>query len=105
MTREGKIAIAIMQIIRFRALPEVTEAEVEAMNDRFQQEVAPKLPGLKRREAGVTPDGEWVLVLHYDSADQARAAMGVDKTDVSGKLMAMMDKPTIKIDLVDVRSA
>lgn len=97
--------MAILQIVRFRTLPEIQESEITAINERFQREVAPKLPGLKRREAGVTPDGEWVLALYYESADLAKAAMGADTSDVSGKLIAMIDRATLKIDLVDIRSA
>lgn len=92
--------MSVLQIVRFKTTPDA----IAAINARFQREVAPKLPGLQRREAGVTPDGEWLLVLRYDTAEAAKAAMGADTSDVSGKLMAMIDKSTLKVEFVDLRS-
>jgi len=62
--------MAVLQIVRFRAKPEVSDAEMLQVNERFQREVAPNLPGLERREATRTDTGDWVLVLRYADMDQ-----------------------------------
>ncbi len=64
--------MAVLQIVRFRTNPGVEVAEMEALNERFQREVVPTLPGLERREACRTDDGEWVLVLRYPDMDHAK---------------------------------
>ncbi|MGV8909070.1 MAG: hypothetical protein ACOH1Y_08805, partial [Propionicimonas sp.] len=63
--------MAALQIVRFRTNPDVTEADIVAINERFQREIAPILPGLERREAARTADGDWVLVLRYVDMEAA----------------------------------
>jgi hypothetical protein len=96
--------MAVFEIVRFRARPEVSETDLAAVNERFQREVAPNLPGLVRREAARTDDGEWVLVLRYRDRASAERAMGSDTSDVSGKLMAMIDMATLSMTRCEIVS-
>jgi hypothetical protein len=89
--------MAVMEIVRFRTKAGVDEAEIAAVNERFQREVAPVLLGLERREATRTEDGEWVLVLRYRDAESAARAMGSDTSEVSGLLMSMIDMATLSL--------
>ena len=89
--------MAVIEIVRFRTKTGVDEAEMTAVNERFQREVAPVLPGLERREATRTEDGEWVLVLRYRDAESAARAMGSDTSEVSGQLMSMIDMATMSL--------
>ncbi|MEI7745291.1 MAG: hypothetical protein WCK58_16270 [Chloroflexota bacterium] len=89
--------MAVLEIVRFRARAGVDEAELARVNERFQREVAPLLPGLERREATRTEDGEWVLVLRYRDAGSAARAMGSDTSEVSGQLMTMIDMATMSL--------
>ena len=43
--------MAALEIVRFRIKPGADQQEFEDLNERFQREVAPSLPGLERREA------------------------------------------------------
>ncbi len=86
---------AVIQIVRFRSKAEVAHDEVVAMNERFQREVTPKLPGLERREACVTHDGEWVLVLRYASMELATAPPADHGMEVAGSFMQMIDMSTM----------
>jgi hypothetical protein len=83
--------MAVLQIVRFRAKPDVTDEEMLAVNERFQREVAPTLPGLERREATCSEDGDWVLVLRY--ADMGHAAGGAarDTSPVAQDFMSKID--------------
>ncbi len=87
----------VLQLVRFRSKATVSDDEMRAINERFQREVAPKLPGLLRREATVTPDGDWLLVLRYQDAESARQAAGEDTSEVSGLLMSNIDMGTLQV--------
>jgi len=96
--------MAVMEIVRFRTTAGVDEAEMTSVNEQFQREVAPKLPGLERREATRTADGEWVLVLRYRDAESADRAMGSDTGEVSGRLMSMIDMTTLSVTRSEIVS-
>ena len=89
--------MAVLEIVRFRSKAGSDEAELAEINERFQREVAPTLLGLERREATRTEDGEWVLVLRYRDAESAARAMGADTSEVSGRLMSMIDMGTMSL--------
>lgn len=92
--RESPVS-AVIQIVRFRTSESVEQADAVAMNERFQREVAPVLPGLERREAAITPDGEWVLVLRYSSMQLATAPPADHGMEVAGLFMSMIDMSTM----------
>ena len=96
--------MAVLEIVRFRTKAGTDEAEIVGVNERFQREVAPKLAGLERREATRTGDGEWVLVLRYRDAESAERAMGSDTSEISGRLMSMIDMPTLVLSRSEVVS-
>jgi hypothetical protein len=83
--------MAVLQIVRFSAKPEVTDEEMLAINERFQREVAPTLPGLERREATLTEDGDWVLVLRYADLDHAAGGAARDTSPVALEFMSKID--------------
>lgn len=96
--------MAVIEIVRFRTRTGSDDTEMVALNERFQREVAPKLPGLERREATRTSDGEWVLVLRYRDAESADRVMGSDTSEISGRLMTMIDMPTLSLSRSEVVS-
>jgi hypothetical protein len=96
--------MAVIEIVRFRTKPDVDEAAIAGVNERFQREVAPQLPGLERREATRMADGEWVLLLRYRDGESADRAMGSDTSDVSGQLMGMIDMATLSVSRAEVVS-
>jgi len=87
--------MAVIELVRFRVNDGVDEDAFRALNDRFQREVVPTLPGLERREATRAEGGEWLLVLRY--ADMASAERGpqADTSDVSGQFISMVDMATM----------
>ena len=101
---EGKPAMAVLQLVRFRARPEVSDEEMLAVNERFQREVAPTLPGLERREATRSEDGEWLLVLRYADLEQATAGPRADTGPVAQEFMAKIDMSTMSASFLPVVS-
>ncbi len=96
--------MAVLQLVRFRARPEVNDEEMLALNERFQREVAPTLPGLERREATRSEDGEWVLVLRYATMELATAPPADHGNEVAGLFMQMIDMATMSASFQTVVS-
>ncbi len=96
--------MAAIQIIRFRLAEGTDESTFRAVNERFQREIAPTLPGLERREATVADDGEWVLVLRYAGAEDAGRARAGDTSEVSRAFVAGIDMSTMSSTVLEVVS-
>lgn len=96
--------MAVIQLVRFHAKPEVSHEDMLAINERFQREVAPTLPGLERREATCTDDGEWLLVLRYTDQEAAAGANAKDTSDISQQLMSKIDMLTLSVSFHPVVS-
>ncbi|MEP7120957.1 MAG: hypothetical protein ABJE95_08615 [Byssovorax sp.] len=93
-----------IQIVRFRLAAGVDEGDFRALNERFQREVAPKLPGLVRREATRSAEGEWILVLRYTDVDAAKKAGRSDTSDISQTFMKMIDMTTMSATFSEIVS-
>jgi hypothetical protein len=96
--------MAVIQIVRFRVNDGVEATAFRALNERFQQEVAPKLPGLVRREGTVSEDGEWLLVLRYTDMESAHQAGRSDTSDISQQFMSMINMSTLSASFYTIVS-
>lgn len=96
--------MATIQIVRFKLQPDCDVEQFLALNERFQREVVPTLPGLKRREATIAPDGEYMLVLRYDDAESAKKAGRSDTSDISQQFMSFIDMSTMSASFFDIIS-
>lgn len=96
--------MAVLQIVRFRAKPDVTDQEMLAINQRFQREVAPTLPGLERREATRNEDGNWVLVLRYSDMDQAVGGPARDTSPIALEFMSKIDMSSMSASFHPIES-
>ncbi|MCA9941770.1 MAG: hypothetical protein KC418_24195 [Anaerolineales bacterium] len=85
----------VIQIVRFKLNAGVDEAAFRAINERFQKEVVPTLPGLLRREATVGENGEWLLVLRYDTMENARGGAQRDTSEMAHTFMSFIDMRTM----------
>jgi hypothetical protein len=96
--------MATLQIVRFKLNSGTNESDFKALNERFQREVAPTLPGLIRREAAVGDDGTWTPVLRYNDIDSAHKAGRSDTSDISQKFMSFIDMSTMSASFHDIVS-
>ena len=94
--------MSAIQIVRFRLKAEVGEREFLAVNEQFQRESMSTLPGLERREACRSADGEWTLVLRY--RDLASAKTQSPPTEVGKRIVEMIDKKTMSASFHEVVS-
>jgi hypothetical protein len=95
---------AVLQFVSFKPKSDVTPEEFDAINERFQREIAPILPGLVRREAAVDADGVWNLVLRYKDMDAATQPPADHGMEVAGKFMSMIDMSTMKVSFATIAS-
>lgn len=96
--------MAAIQLVRFKLAAGVDVNEFNALNERFQREVAPHLPGLERREATIGADGEWVLVLRYRDLEAAKKGGRSDTSELSKKFLGMIDVKTMSASFLDIVS-
>lgn len=96
--------MAVLQIVRFRANSGVSDTEMEAINERFQREVAPSLLGLERREACRSEDGEWILVLRYVDMEHAKGGAGRDTSPVAHEFMTKIDMSSMSATFLPILS-
>lgn len=90
--------MAVLEIVRFRTKTDTDEQAFQDLNERFQREVVPSLPGLERREATRSEDGEWVLVLRYQDMESATAGPRRDAGDaVAGAFMSMIEPSSMSV--------
>ncbi len=95
--------MAVLQIVKFNINSDVNRDDFLALNKRFQDEVAPHLPGLERRESSVSDDGKVMLVLRYESMETATAGPKADAgNEVAQKFMTMVDMSTMSAEFYPI---
>jgi hypothetical protein len=95
---------AVLQFVRFSPKSDVAPDDFVAINERFQREIAPILPGLTRREATVDADGSWTLVLRYTDMDAATQPPADHGMEVAGAFMSMIDMSTMSVSFSTIVS-
>lgn len=96
--------MAVIQTVRFRLNEGSDEGEFRVINERFQREVVPTLPGLLRREATRSADGEWLLILRYDNAENVGKAQRGDTSEIARALMGFIDMRTMSAGVSEIIS-
>ena len=96
--------MATIQIVKFRLAAGTDPDAFRVLNERFQREIAPTLPGLERREATAGTDGEWVLVLRYADIEQAKRAGRSDTSETAQSFMKMIDMSSMSASFTEIIS-
>jgi len=96
--------MATIQIVRFRLNDGVNAQDFRALNERFQREAAPKLPGLVRREGSVNAEGEWLLVLRYTDLASAQQANKTDIGELAQLFMSQINMSTMSAGFYEITS-
>lgn len=98
-----------IESVRFRLKPSCDEATFLALNERAQSEIAPRIPGLLRREVSRSEDGWWlIIVLFADMASAKQALPGATATGgatIGAQYMDAMDPATLSIELYTIVDA
>ncbi len=81
--------MTVIAVETFRAAPGCAREELEALDARFQQEVAYQAPGLLRRTTAVGNDGSWLVVTVWADEESAEAFPGLGDSEQGRALEAM----------------
>ena len=95
---------AVLQLVQFTPKSDVDPDEFAGLNERFQREIAPLLPGLERREASIDADGRWTLVLRYSSMEEATRPPADHGMEVAGLFMSLIDMSTMAVSFSTIMS-
>ena len=94
-----------VEIVTFRLKPEVSRESFVAETMSMEREFLGKLKGFMNRDTGITDEGDVVVVLHWESAEDAQAS--IDKfvnAEQTKAFTAMIDMDTFvmkRFQLVD----
>lgn len=64
-----------IEIVTFRLKPETTDEAFIEETKSMEREFLGKLPGFVDRDTGKSADGQWLVVLHWASAEDAQNSM------------------------------
>ena len=65
----------VIEIVDFRLKPSTTDEAFVEETKRMERNFLGKLHGFLDRDTGKSESGDWVVVLHWQSAEDAQASM------------------------------
>lgn len=93
-----------IEIVNFRLNAGVTDEEFLKETMSMEREFLGKLHGFLDRDTGKTPEGDWIVVLHWAAAEDAQASM--DKfvaAEGTKSFTSKIDMSTFKMTRYELR--
>ena len=88
----------IIEIVTFQLNPDVTVAEFHKLDKKVEVEHVAKQPGFIARQSAATEEGEWLVVVHWQSVADAEASMAsFADAPATAQFMANMDVSTMRM--------
>jgi len=83
---------AVVEVVTFKLKPGVTLDEFRALDEAVERQYAMQQPGFVAREAAAGDHGEWLVIVHWRSAQDPDASMaGFANAPVAAPFMARID--------------
>jgi hypothetical protein len=96
------VALAMIEIMRFRLAPGVDEDEFAAADSRVQSDFAYQRPGLLRRTTARGPGGNWIVIDLWRSAADADATEALWGRDpVTAAFMSFIEARSVETERYD----
>lgn len=93
-----------IEIVNFRLAPGVSDEAFVNETMSMERNFLGKLQGFLDRDTGKSTDGEWVVVLHWASPEDAQASMDKFVGNAGTKTFTdMIDMPTFKMTRYELR--
>ena len=90
--------MAVIEIVRLRPAAGVSEQDFLAASERFEQDYMRKRTGFIRRTLLRGDNGEWVVLVDWDTAANAEASMDAFPRDpASAPFNAVLDSDTFEM--------
>jgi hypothetical protein len=86
-----------VETIRFKLLDGVAEADFRVHNQKVENEYMALQPGFVSRQSALSEDGEWLVVVHWASVEDADATIGAFYgAPQTQDFLAAVDKTTVQ---------
>ena len=96
--------MAVVEIVRFRLAAGTDEQTFLQENDRVQRDYIPHQSGYISRETARSDDGEWLVLVHWQSEQDADASMGKFMSDPNTQgFVATLDNATYSMKRYSVQ--
>jgi hypothetical protein len=93
--REERQSTATVEVIHFRMREGADEEEFIREDARVGHEYTPYQPGFISRESAKNDEGDWVVIVHWESAEDAQASMEKFPNDPTAqRFISLMDSDT-----------
>ncbi len=90
--------MTVIEIARFRLAVGADERELLREDDRVQREYVPRQPGFISRETARGEDGEWLVLVHWQTERDADASMSKFMDDPTTRgFVGMLDGSTVSM--------
>jgi hypothetical protein len=90
--------MATVEVIHFRMREDADEQECLREDERVGREYTPYQPGFISRESAKNDEGDWVVIVHWESAEDAQASMEKFPNDPTAqRFIALMDSDTFSM--------
>jgi hypothetical protein len=90
--------MGFVEIVRLRPANGVSEAEFLAASDRFEEAYMKKRHGFQKRTLLRGENGEWAVIVNWESAEDAQASMDAFPNDpASAPFNAVIDAATFEM--------
>jgi hypothetical protein len=90
--------MATVEVIHFRMAEGADEEEFKREDARVGHEYTPRQPGFISRESAKNDKGDWVVIVHWDNAENAEASMQLfPKDPVAQRFLELMDMSTFSM--------
>ena len=87
--------MATVEVIHFRMAEGADEQEFIREDERVGREYTPTQPGFRGRESAKNDQGDWVVIVHWDDTQSAKASMEKFLNDPTAKrFLELMDSDT-----------
>ena len=95
--------MATVEVIYFRMREGADEQEFIREDERVGRVYTPYQPGFVSRESAKNDQGDWVVIVHWDNAENAEASMEKFPDDPTAqRFIALMDSDTFSMTRYEV---
>ncbi len=86
----------VIEIVKFKLAPGITAAVFQPVDRAVRVHHVSKQPGFVSRESAVGENGEWLVIVHWKSAEDADASMAsFSSAPAAQTFMSMIDASTM----------
>ena len=88
----------VVEVVTFKLKPGIAAAEFAPIDKAVELEHVAKQPGFVSRESAHSADGEWRVIVHWQSAKDADASMAsFEKAPAAAQFMSKIEFATMKM--------